>query len=219
LLRWNHPRHGLLLPDAFIPLAEATGLIVPIGNWVLQEACRQHAAWRSAGMPRIGVAVNLSARQFHEAGLDGLVADALAAHGLAGGDLVLEITESLLMSDIEAAGETLMRLKRLGVHISLDDFGTGYSSLSYLKSLPLDTLKIDRSFVRDISTDPNDAAIASTIISMARTMHLEVIAEGVETSDHLAYLRANNCQRAQGILFSPPVSAADFEKLLIEKGV
>lgn len=217
LLRWNHPRHGLVLPDAFIPLAEVTGLIVPIGNWVLQEACRQHGAWRGAGLPRIGVAVNLSARQFHEAGLDGLVADALAAHGLVGGDLVLEITESLLMSDIEAAGETLMRLKRLGVHISLDDFGTGYSSLSYLKSLPLDTLKIDRSFVRDISTDPNDAAIASTIISMARTMHLEVIAEGVETPDHLAYLRANNCQRAQGILFSPPVSAANFEKLLIKK--
>ena len=217
LLRWNRPQHGLVAPDSFIPLAEATGLIVPIGKWVLHEACRQNARWRAAGLPAISIAVNLSARQFHEPGLETLVATALLRHGLAGSDLVLEVTESLLMTNIEAASETLLRLKELGVPISLDDFGTGYSSLSYLKRLPLDTLKIDRSFVRDISTDPNDAAIATTIISMARTMQMGVIAEGVESTEQLAHLRANGCQRAQGYLFSRPLPAEQFKKLLDEQ--
>ena len=206
-----------MAPDSFIPLAEATGLIVPIGKWVLHEACRQNARWRAAGLPPISIAVNLSARQFHEPGLETLVATALLRHGLAGSDLVLEVTESLLMTNIEAASETLLRLKELGVPISLDDFGTGYSSLSYLKRLPLDTLKIDRSFVRDISTDPNDAAIATTIISMARTMQMGVIAEGVESTEQLAHLRANGCQRAQGYLFSRPLPAEQFKKLLDEQ--
>lgn len=214
LLRWNRPDHGLVAPDRFIPLAESSGLIVPIGKWVLFEACRQSASWRAGGLAPIRVGVNLSERQFRESGLEFAVAQALAESGLAGVDLVLEVTESLLMTNIEAASDTLLRLKQLGVHISLDDFGTGYSSLAYLKRLPLDTLKIDRSFVRDIGTDANDAAIATTIISMARTMHLGVVAEGVEKPEQLARLRANGCQRAQGYLFSRPVPAMEFEQLL-----
>ena len=214
LLRWNRPQHGRVAPDQFIPLAEASGLIVPIGQWVLHQACRQSALWRAAGLPPIGIGVNLSARQFQEAGLEAQVAHALATHGLVGSDLVLEVTESLLMTHLEAASATLRHLKQLGVHVSLDDFGTGYSSLSYLKRLPLDTLKIDRSFVRDIGTDPHDAAIATTIISMARTMQLDVIAEGVETRAQLAHLSRHGCQRVQGYLFSPPVSAERFQTML-----
>lgn len=215
LLRWNRPRFGLVAPDHFIPLAEASGLILPIGNWVLHEACRQNAAWRGAGLASIRIAVNLSARQFREPGLDLLVGDALEEHGLAGSDLVLEVTESLLMTHIDSARETLLRLKNLGVHISLDDFGTGYSSLSYLNRLPPDTLKIDRSFVSKITTDANDAAIVSTIISMARTLRLGVVAEGVETMEQLAFLRENGCQRAQGYAIGRPVSATVFEALLL----
>ena len=215
LLRWNRPQHGLVAPDQFIPLAEASGLIVPIGKWVLDEACRQVAAWRRSGLAPVRIGVNLSARQFREPGLESVVAEALAAHGLAGSDLVLEVTESLLMTDMEAASQTLLRLKQLGVRISLDDFGTGYSSLSYLKRLPLDTLKIDRSFVRDICTDLDDAAIAATIISMARNLNLGVIAEGVETSEQLAHLKASGCACAQGYLFSRPVVAPDFGALLM----
>lgn len=214
LLRWRRPQHGLVAPDKFIALAEACGLIVPIGQWALGEACRQNALWRATDLASIRIGVNLSARQFQEPGLEAAVADALAAHGLAGSDLVLEVTESLLMTHIEAASATLLRLKQLGVKIALDDFGTGYSSLSYLKRLPLDTLKIDSSFVRDIDTDPNDAAIASTIISMAETMQLGVVAEGVETREQLTYLSANGCQRAQGYWFSRPLPAQDFGQLL-----
>ncbi|MDP2367136.1 EAL domain-containing protein [Rhodoferax sp.] len=214
LLRWNRPEHGMVAPDRFIPLAERSGLIVPIGKWVLFEACRQNAKWRAAGLTPIRVGVNLSERQFREPELEAVVAQALAASGLVGTDLVLEVTESLLMTNIDAASNTLLRLKQLGVHISLDDFGTGYSSLAYLKRLPLDTLKIDRSFVRDIGTDANDAAITTTIISMARTMHLGVVAEGVEKPEQLAHLRANGCQCAQGFLFSRPVPAAQLAHLL-----
>ena len=217
LLRWNRPQHGMVAPDSFIPLAETSGLIVPIGKWVLEQACRQNVLWQGAGLPPIRVGVNLSARQFREPEFETMVAEVLAASGLAGCNLVLEVTESLLMTHIENVSETLRHLKQLGVHISLDDFGTGYSSLSYLKRLPLDTLKIDRSFVRDIGSDPNDAVIATTIVSMARTMHLKVIAEGVETGEQLGHLRANGCEQVQGYLFSPPVPAAQFEKLLIDR--
>jgi len=212
LIRWHRPEHGMVPPNQFIPLAEDTGLIVPIGTWVLEQACRQNAAWRSAGLDAITVGVNLSARQFRESSLEVVVADALAASGLPGSALVLEVTESMLMSDIEESADTLRHLKQLGVHLSLDDFGTGYSSLAYLKRLPLDTLKIDRSFVNDITTDPNDAAITLTVISMARAMNLGVVAEGVETISQLDYLSANGCQRVQGYFFTPPVSA---EKLTI----
>lgn len=214
LLRWNRSQHGLVAPDQFIPLAESSGLIVGIGKWVLFEACRQNAHWRAAGLTSIRIGVNLSERQFREPGLEAVVALALASSGLEGKDLVLEVTESLLMTNIEAAAHTLRCLKQLGVHISLDDFGTGYSSLAYLKRLPLDTLKIDKSFVHDIDTDPNDAAIAATIISMARTLQLEVTAEGVENQAQLAHLQNNGCQRAQGYLYSRPVSAERFGQLL-----
>lgn len=214
LLRWRRPEQGLVPPDQFIPLTESSGLIIPIGQWVVHEACRQIALWRAMGMPPISIAVNLSACQFSEPGLEEMVAEALVTHGLSGDNLVLEVTESLLMTNLEVANETLLRLKQLGVKISLDDFGTGYSSLSYLKQLPLDTLKIDRSFVRDIGTDPNDAAIATTIIFMARTMHLGVIAEGVENQEQMAHLRQHGCQRVQGYLFSQPLPASGFESLL-----
>ncbi len=214
LIRWNRPGHGLVPPIKFIPLAEDTGLIVPIGNWVLGEACRQNAAWRADGLDAIKVGVNLSARQFRESSLEVVVADALASSGLPSSGLVLEVTESMLMASIDESAETLRNLKQLGVQLSLDDFGTGYSSLAYLKRLPLDTLKIDRSFVNDITTDPNDAAITLTVISMARAMNLGVIAEGVETQAQLNYLHTNGCPRVQGYFFTPPVRAAELTVML-----
>ena len=217
LIRWHRPGHGMVAPIKFIPLAEDTGLIVPIGNWVLNEACRQNAAWRAAGLAPITVGVNLSARQFRESTLETVVAEALAASGLPGSALVLEVTESMLMTHIDASADTLRNLKELGVHLSLDDFGTGYSSLAYLKRLPLDTLKIDRSFVNDITTDANDAAITLTVISMARAMNLDVIAEGVETESQLDYLNNNGCQRVQGYFFSPPVRASELTVMLREQ--
>ncbi|MBS1197611.1 MAG: putative signaling protein [Proteobacteria bacterium] len=217
LIRWHRPGHGMVPPIKFIPLAEDTGLIVPIGNWVLNEACRQNAAWRTAGLAPITVGVNLSARQFRESTLETVVAEALAASGLPGSALVLEVTESMLMTHIDASADTLRNLKELGVHLSLDDFGTGYSSLAYLKRLPLDTLKIDRSFVNDITTDANDAAITLTVISMARAMNLDVIAEGVETESQLDYLNNNGCQRVQGYFFSPPVRASELTVMLREQ--
>lgn len=217
LIRWHRPGYGMVPPIKFIPLAEDTGLIVPIGNWVLGQACRQNAAWRAAGLDPITVGVNLSARQFRESSLEVVVAEALASSGLPSSALVLEVTESMLMTNIDESAETLRNLKQLGVHLSLDDFGTGYSSLAYLKRLPLDTLKIDRSFVNDITTDPNDAAITLTVISMARAMNLGVIAEGVETQSQLNYLHLNGCQRVQGFFFTPPVRAAELTVMLCEQ--
>ena len=214
LLRWNRPGFGMISPARFIPIAEESGLIVSIGQWVLNEACRQNAAWRRAGHRQLKVGVNLSARQFRESDLERVVSDALSASGLPGEGLVLEVTESMLMESIEESAATLRRLKQLGVHLALDDFGTGYSSLAYLKRLPLDTLKIDRSFVSDIATDSNDAAITLTVISMARSMNLGVVAEGVETDAQLDYLRVNGCQRVQGYLFAAPVRAAELDVML-----
>jgi diguanylate cyclase (GGDEF)-like protein/PAS domain S-box-containing protein len=207
LLRWHHPERGLIPPADFIPLAEDTGLILPIGEWVLRTACAQAKAWQTQGLAPLRVAVNLSVRQFLQADLAALVAQTLHDTGLAPHTLELEITESLLMRDLEGATVTLRALKTMGVQLAIDDFGIGYSSLSYLKRFPLDRLKIDRSFVRDLSSDPDDAAITLAIIAMAHSLRLRVLAEGVETPAQLAFLRAQHCNEIQGFFCSRPLPA------------
>ena len=214
LVRWQHPQLGLVSPGQFIPLAEETGLITPIGEWVLREACRQNAAWRRQGLPRIRVSVNLSPVQFRKADLFESVVQALADSGLEEDGLELELTESMLMNDPKATVATLRRLRGSGIHLSIDDFGTGYSSLSYLKRFPIDALKIDRSFVDEITSNPDDAAIATAIILMGHSLRLQVVAEGVETEKQLEFLRALKCNEIQGYLFSPPVPAEKAESFL-----
>ncbi|MCU6796507.1 EAL domain-containing protein [Paenibacillus sp. WQ 127069] len=214
LIRWLHPVRGLVPPNEFIPYAEESGLIVPIGEWVMQEACRQNKQWQDEGFLFVPVSVNLSTRQFLQHNLRDQVSEVLQRTGLAASYLELEITESSTM-DVDFAIGVLLELKALGVKISIDDFGTGYSSLSYLKRFPIDKLKIDQSFVRDIMTDPNDAAIVASIISMTRHMNLRVIAEGVETEDQLVFLRNNHCNEIQGYWFSPPVSTFKVEELML----
>ncbi len=214
LIRWRHPELGLVPPLDFIPLAEDTGLIVPIGEWVLNTACAQTKAWQRAGFQNLQMAVNLSLRQFHEGALAETVRRALADSGLEPRCLDLELTESMLMRDPERTVAVMQELKRLGVSFSMDDFGTGYSSLSYLKRFPLDTLKIDRSFVRDITTDPNDAAITQATIVMAKSLGLTVIAEGVETKEQLVFLKRHGCDAAQGYYFSRPLPPEELGELL-----
>jgi len=209
LLRWNRPQRGLVAPADFIPLLEETGLIVPVGEWVLHEACAQAGRWRAAGLPPLRVAVNLSARQLRHERFADTVAAALADTGMDQGDLELEITESAVMQQVEASLETLSRVRALGVRLAMDDFGTGYSSLSHLKRLPIDTVKIDRSFVLDVPADENDTAIVQAIIVLAHTLRLEVIAEGVETKEQLAFLRTHGCDAMQGYLFSRPLPAEE----------
>ncbi|MFE5318724.1 putative bifunctional diguanylate cyclase/phosphodiesterase [Paenibacillus sp. NPDC056579] len=216
LLRWHHPEKGIIPPNEFIPLSEETGMIVPIGEWVLQEACRQNKLWQSQGHVHVPVSVNLSTRQFLQSNLRDKVAEVLERTGLDPAYLELEITESSTM-DVDYATSLLLELKSMGLKISIDDFGTGYSSLSYLKRFPIDKLKIDQSFVRDIMTDPNDAAIVASIISMTRHMNLRVIAEGVETEEQLGFLHNNHCNEIQGYWFSPPLSADKAEELMLRK--
>ncbi|MDD5285963.1 MAG: EAL domain-containing protein [Desulfuromonadaceae bacterium] len=215
LVRWRHPEMGLVPPGMFIPIAEESGLIVSIGEWVLREACRQSKAWQQEGLSPIVLAVNLSAVQFRQKNLTEMVADALQTSGLEACWLELEITESGIMQNSESAINTLHSLKQMGLKLSIDDFGTGYSSLSYLKKFPIDKLKIDQSFVRDITTDQDDAAIVAAIIGMAKSLKLRVIAEGVETRDHLNFLNSNGCFEMQGYYFSQPVPADEFELLLM----
>jgi diguanylate cyclase (GGDEF)-like protein/PAS domain S-box-containing protein len=214
LIRWECPGKGLIPPDSFIPIAEESGLIIPIGQWVLQEACRQNRAWQRAGLPPIGISVNLSPIQFRHAGLVESVAAALADAGLAAAYLELELTESFVMHDAERLNVAMQSLKQLGVDIAVDDFGTGYSSLSYLKRFPVDRLKVDKSFVRDIDSDPDDAAIVRAIITLGHALGLRVVAEGVETRAHLEFLREHGCDELQGYFFSRPVPAAEMEALL-----
>ena len=216
LLRWQNPELGAIPPATFIPLAEDTGLIIPIGDWVLRTACRQSSRWQKAGLPPLTMAVNLSPRQFWNPGLIGSVTQILQETGLEPSCLELEITESMMMRDINSAVSMLKELKRIGVKLSIDDFGTGYSSLNHLRSFPFDKLKMDISFVREITSDPGSAAIAKTIISLAHNLNLQVIAEGVETKAQLSYLRNQGCDAMQGYFFSKPVSAQEFAQLLLE---
>ena len=218
LVRWAHPEKGLIPPGKFIPVAEESGLIVLIGEWVLRAACRQNKAWRDLGLPHIRMAVNLSARQFREPQLVTVVAKALEDAGLDPHTscLELELTESLLMKDMEGTIAKLHKLQKMGVCLSIDDFGTGYSSLNYLKRFPIHTLKIDQSFIRDITIDPHDAAISATIVTLAHNLKLKVIAEGVETAEQLALLREMKCDQMQGYYFSKPIPAEALEALLRE---
>ena len=209
LLRWNSPELGVVSPGEFIPIAESADLIVPIGNWVLETACRQLATWQWSGYGFERVAVNVSVKQFVRGDFVDRVANILRETGCGAQSLELEITESVLATDAEGAIAVLKRLKDLGVKLSIDDFGTGYSSLSYLKQFPIDRLKIDRSFVRDIVSDPNDSAITSAVIGIARGMGVKVIAEGVETEEQLRVLEEKGCDEVQGFHFSPPVHADD----------
>ncbi|HUQ74372.1 MAG TPA: EAL domain-containing protein [Burkholderiales bacterium] len=218
LVRWQHPQWGLVAPARFIGIAEASGLIVPLGEWIMQEACRQAVQWRAAGLPPLRMSVNLSARQFRKPALAEVIAATLARAGLPGDSLTVEITESLLMENAQGSRKMLAELKTAhGVRVALDDFGTGYSSLSYLKQFPLDVLKIDRSFVRDVTTDSDDAAIVRAMIGLAHNLDLTLTAEGVETPEQLAFLREHGCDTAQGYLFSKPIPADAFAALYTEK--
>ncbi len=214
LIRWRHPTRGLISPMVFIPVAEETGLIVPLGEWVLREACRQVRRWLDAGIPPVRVAINLSAKQFRQANLTAIVKSALADAGLEPGFIELELTESSVMHNPEKSAETLASLSAMGSHISIDDFGTGYSSLSYLRRFPLDKLKIDRSFIRDLMKNPDDAAIVKAIISLAHSLRLRVVAEGVESADQLEFLRQLGCDQYQGYHCSPAVTPDEFAALL-----
>jgi diguanylate cyclase (GGDEF)-like protein/PAS domain S-box-containing protein len=216
LIRWQHPNLGVIPPVKFIPLAEETGLIVEIGDWVLREACQQNKAWQDEGLPRINVSVNVSARQFKDKALVSRVVNALRESGLEAKFLELEMTESLVMRDVEQAVATMRELQGLGVQLSIDDFGTGYSSLSALKTFPVARLKIDRSFISDLASNESDRAVAGAVISLGQKLNLRVIAEGVETDEQLAFLRESNCDEMQGYHFSKPVPPESIEKLLRE---
>jgi diguanylate cyclase (GGDEF)-like protein/PAS domain S-box-containing protein len=214
LLRWHNPELGMISPAAFIPLAEETGLIGPIFEWVLEEACTQSQAWQEAGLPALTLAVNVSPMQFRDRNLCASIDRIVRKTGLTPSCLEVEVIESMLMHNVESAMLIMNELKQLGITLAMDDFGTGYSSLSYLKRFPFDKLKIDISFVREVTTDPESAAIARAIIAMGHNLNLRVIAEGIETAGQLAYLRAQGCDEMQGFLFSRGLPAAEFEALL-----
>jgi diguanylate cyclase (GGDEF)-like protein len=212
LIRWNHPSKGLVAPDEFIPLAEDTGLIIPIGRWVIEEACAQNKAWQMAGMPYLRVSVNISAVQFKQKDLLDTIQYALEKTGLDPKYLEVEVTETVVMENASHAIVTLESLSKMGIHVSIDDFGTGYSSLSYLKRFPINKLKIDRSFIRDVSSDMDDAAIVRATIALAHNLRLRVVAEGVENEDQLQFLRALGCDEYQGYYKSKPLPASDFAR-------
>ena len=217
LLRWTHPEYGPVSPARFIPLAEETGLIVSIGEWVLLTACRQNKSWQEAGLPQLTMCVNVSARQFKERNWVSRVVSVLQASGLAAQFLELELTESLIMQDVEQAVATMKELQLLGIQLAIDDFGTGYSSLSSLKKFPVARLKIDRSFVLDIPNNEHDKAVVSAVISLGQILNMRVIAEGVETDAQVEFLRSQNCDEMQGYHFSRPVDAAKISQLLKER--
>ncbi|AFZ23850.1 diguanylate cyclase (GGDEF) domain-containing protein [Cylindrospermum stagnale PCC 7417] len=214
LVRWQHPTQGLVSPAKFIPIAEANGLIVPLGEWVLRTACAQNRAWQLAGLSPIRISVNLSARQFEQPNLVEIVSQVLQETGLEASYLELEVTESFLMADIQQSIKTLEKLRELGISLALDDFGTGYSSLNYLKRLPVNKLKIDRSFVQDVMSNPDSAAVTDAIIALAKSLRLKITAEGVETQEQLEYLQMRGCHEAQGFYFSRPVATDTIPQML-----
>jgi EAL domain-containing protein (putative c-di-GMP-specific phosphodiesterase class I) len=214
LLRWQHPDLGLVLPRQFLPLAEETGLILPIGQWVLQTACAQNVAWQKQGIPHLSIAVNLTARQFGDDHLLRHIISVLHATGMAANLLELELHESVLLQNIASTLKILTELKALGVRIAIDDFGTGYSSLATLQRFPLDTIKIDRSYIRDIATPGDSNTLAQAIIEMGRSLSLTVVAQGVETREQAEFLRANACDELQGFYFNKPMPASQFTALL-----
>jgi EAL domain-containing protein (putative c-di-GMP-specific phosphodiesterase class I) len=216
LIRWQQPEMGLVSPLDFIPLAEDTGLIVPIGDWVIRTACAQIGAWQRTGYPPVRMAVNLSSRQLKQKELIHVVGQALKETGVDPCWLELELTESSIMQSSEDPRAILDRLKSLGIQLSIDDFGTGYSSLSRLKRFPVDTLKVDRSFVKDIPSDAGNIAITQAMIAMAKGLKMKVIAEGVQTREQLQFLREQGCDWMQGYIFSPPVPADEMTRLLAE---
>ena len=214
LIRWNHPVHGMIVPDRFIPIAEATGMIVPIGDWVLNEACRQNKAWQDAGLPVVVVSVNVSARQFADKTFVARVIAALKKSGLEPRYLELELTESLIMRDMHQAVATMEELRRLGVLLAIDDFGTGYSSLAALKSFPVARIKIDKSFIKELPTSVDDRAVATAVISLGKKLNLRVVAEGVENEEQIDFLRRNNCDELQGFHFSRPIPPDELGRFL-----
>ena len=216
LLRWQHPELGHVPPSAFIPVAEEAGVVIPIGAWALQRACEQNMAWQAAGLPPLPVSVNVSARQFLQPDLVATVAAALDATGMPGNLLEIEITETVFARNAERVIDIISLLRELGVRFSIDDFGTGYSNLGYLKRFPLDGLKIDQSFVRNVDRDPGDAAIALAVIAMARTLDLDVTAEGVENAAQYAFMKRNRCDEVQGFYFSEPVDAEALARMVRE---
>jgi EAL domain-containing protein (putative c-di-GMP-specific phosphodiesterase class I) len=213
LLRWRHPDRGIVGPDEFIPLAEETGLILALGRWVLREACRQAREWQLAGLPFLRVAVNLSPIQFRQPGFLAVIRAALEDHELDPRFLEIEVTESTVMSHAEGSVEILEELSRMGVIVAIDDFGTGYSSMSYLRRFPIDKLKIDRSFIRDLAGNAEDVSIVRAIVSLAHSLKLKVVAEGVETPAQLEQLRTLGCDQYQGFIMSPAVLPAEIEVL------
>jgi EAL domain-containing protein (putative c-di-GMP-specific phosphodiesterase class I) len=214
LIRWKHPDKGLIPPMQFIPLAETSGLILPIGEFVIRTVCKQIKTWQEAGYKKISIALNVSSQQFDQQNLIEIVQEALQDAMILPRCLELEITESTIMRNPEKAIQILTELNALGIGISIDDFGTGYSSLSYLKRLPLDFLKIDQSFVKGLASDPNDQAIVKTTIAMAHSLNLKTIAEGVETEEQLSFLQEHGCDEIQGYLFSRPLPAEEIPGIL-----
>jgi EAL domain-containing protein (putative c-di-GMP-specific phosphodiesterase class I) len=214
LVRWQHPEWGMVMPGRFIPVAEESGQIRELGNWVMYRAMQQNADWKAAGLPIVPVAINLSGLQFKDNSLCDIVIDAMRVSGLEPAMVELEFTESIVMGDSAFTIDMVARLHALGIALSIDDFGTGYSSLSYLKRFKIDKLKIDQSFVRDIHLDPDDEAIVTAIIGLARSLGFRTIAEGVETQAQLDFLRAHQCDEIQGYFYSRPVPADEFARLL-----
>ncbi|MBD0381189.1 EAL domain-containing protein [Paenibacillus sedimenti] len=219
LVRWKHPEWGMVSPGEFIPLAEETGLILQLGNWVLQQACNQNAKWIAMGLPPLCVSVNISVKQFMQSGFVQLIEDTLRLSGLPSNLLCLEITESVAMNNVSYIQDMLDKLRQIGVQISIDDFGTGYSSLSYLKRFRVHTLKIDQSFIRDVTTDEDNAAIVTALIAMSQQLKIKSLAEGVETLEQLQFLRDRGCNEIQGYIFSTPLPADQFETMIAENKV
>ena len=217
LLRWDRPGHGAVSPAVFVPLLETLGLIVPVGRWVIDNVCRQIAAWQRSDIGAVEVSVNVSGHQLIEGDLIADIAASLAKTGVAAHWLEVELTESSLMENTQHTIASLQRLRAMGVKISIDDFGTGYSSLAYLRRFPIDTLKIDIAFIREVTSNPQDAAITRTIIELAHSLELRVVAEGVESQAQLAFLKAAGCDQIQGYLFSRPLPMLELERLLLEK--